>query len=166
MRTHILLATAGVTALAVIAFAPASARADDTGSAMQDRVAAVIAEYGGVQTAWNEVAWDDGDVILDLAGTTSSVAQPQAADTAATIGSCASGRHCVYSGSNYSGNKLTFSSCATNQSVAALDGNVRSIANNRTGKSIKAYDGSTLVATVPTSSGKNVNGTITKVSCS
>lgn len=125
---------------------------------MQQRVNAALAEVpGGVQTAWNEVSWDDGAVVLTLA--------PEGVATAAAVGSCASGTFCAYAKVGYTGTKLTFSTCTSGLSVAALP-QVRSIANARSSGTVSAYNGSTLVTTVAAGTGKNTAGTITSLSCS
>lgn len=142
---------------------------------MQARIDAVIAQYGGIQTAPNEVTWASEGTVLDLATTqpaaTTAASKTRSAAavedvTPATVGSCGSGHHCVYSQPSYNGDKLEYSTCASSQSIAALGANVKSIANNRRSSTIKAYNGSTVVATVAANSGKNVTSTVTKIGCS
>ena len=50
--------------LAIGAVALQAAPATAAGDTTQDQVDAVIAEFGGVQTAANEVSWDGGAVVL------------------------------------------------------------------------------------------------------
>jgi len=153
------LAAAVIAAVLLIALPGAAARADDA-SDMQDRVdAALRAQPGGTQTDWNEVTWNQGDVILTLAPPTAS------ATGLAVVGGCTSGRFCAYSGSSYTGSKLTYSTCASAQSVAALGAPVRSIANARSSGVILAYGGSTLLASASAGAGSNVSGTTTNISC-
>ncbi len=136
---------------------PPAERAEATEiDGVQQQIETVLAEYGGVQTSWNEVSGDDGATVLTLVGV-----EPL---SSASTGSCASGKHCAFANISGSGNKLTFSSCASNQSVAAL-GSVRSIVNNRANKTVSAYKGSQLLAAAgPNSSANVVNGT-TALSC-
>lgn len=142
------LATATPT-LAAPATAPTS---------MQQRVnTALIETPGGIQTAWNEISWDNGDVVLTIA--------PEGLITASTVGTCESGKFCAYAKASYSGTKLTFSTCTSGLSVTALP-QVRSIANARSSGTVTAYNGSTLVTTVAAGTGKNTTGTITSLSCS
>lgn len=126
---------------------------------MQARVdSALTANPGGTQIAWNEVSWDDGAMILTLA--------PETGTVHTMVGGCASGKFCAYDHASYSGNKITYSTCTSYQSVSALPGAVRSMANSRTSGSIKAYSGSTLLATATAGHGTNVGGTTTYISCS
>lgn len=135
------------------------AQAASTPSGTQDRIDEVLREHpGGDQTAWNEISWDDGAVILTLAST---YITPFAA-----VGGCTSGRFCAYNQTGYRGDKLTFSTCTSSHSVSALAGAVRSIANSRSTGSIRAYAGSTLLATAAAGTGSNVTGTTTKFVCS
>lgn len=134
--------------------APASAITDPT----QTRIDYVLANYpGGVQTEWNEVSWGGGDVVLTVAG---SGVQSRAA-----VGTCASGKHCVYSSPGLLGSKLTFSTCS-NQSVSALGGPVKSVANARSSGTVTAKNGSTAVLSVAPGAYKNTSATVTQVSCS
>lgn len=132
----------------------------NTDTPTQERIDEVIAEYGGEQTAWNEVTWNDGEVVFTTAPSTASRQV-----TAAAARNCNSGSHCVFSGTGYTGERLTFSSCSSNQSVSGLS-SVRSVANNRSGKSVKVYKNSTLLTTVSANSGKNVSSGATSLTCS
>lgn len=111
--------TATVLAIAALLIPSTAWAADGAGSEMQDAVETVIAEYGGEQTGWNEVTWDDGDVVLTI--------EPEGFAPFA-VGNCATGRYCVYDGQNRTGSKLSFTSCA-NHSVSPLGSPVRSMAN-------------------------------------
>ena len=62
------LAITLLTTVVLAATVPAVASASDTPD-MQERVNAALAEIpGGVQTGWNEVTWDDGAMVLTIAG--------------------------------------------------------------------------------------------------
>lgn len=140
--------------IAGLLFISPSARASEVAAAsMQNHIDEVIEEYGGMQTAWNEVSWDEGNLILTI---NSTLTDPV----------CGSGRYCVYSRTSYKGFQLSFSTCpATNTSFDAI-GPVRSIKNNRTSGIVRAYSGSTLKSTISAGNGSaNVSG-ITKVTCS
>lgn len=146
-------------AVMVIATAtPAAATSSTTSASMQQQVdAALAAEPGGMQTAWNEVSWNDGAVVLTLASDVITVT--------AAVGPCPSGKFCAYSSTGYTGSKLTFSTCTSGLSVAGLNAPVRSIANSRTSGTVTAYNGSSPVLTVPPGQGKNTLATITSLSC-
>ncbi len=129
----------------------------------QERIEEIIAEYGGEQTAWNEISWNDGDVVFTAAPLLEAGRTPSATTTLTR--NCDSGRHCAFSGTGYSGERLTFSSCSSNQNIGVL-ASVQSVANNRTGKSIKVYKNSAILATVPANSGGNVSTGATSLTCS
>lgn len=167
-------AALAATALALIAlFTPAVASATEQETTpMQERVYEVIDEFGGEQTGWNEVSWDDGDVVLTLdpdnnlsvnANTMKSVG----VTAAASKEDCASGKYCVYSRALYDGYKLTFSACpATHTSFSKLGGAPRSIMNDRASGKVRAYNGNTVKATLNAGTGtSNISG-VTKVTCS
>ena len=146
----------GVLAAFALVFVAAPAHADTTDT--QAEVDRVIAAHGGTQTAWNEVSWNDGETVLTIAATDGP--------GVFSVGPCAAGKYCVYSGAGYTGSILTFSSCTTGNSVAALP-QVRSIANSRTAGTVRAYNGSTLVTTVAPNTGNVlISGTVKTVSCS
>jgi len=156
----VLASVAGAVALSAT---PAAASTDPT----QDQVDAVIAEFGGTQTAANEVSWDDGAVVLTLAAddTASRFSDPSGI-TAFSVGTCPSGSFCAYSGTSYTGSRLTFSSCTTGNPVAAL-GTVRSLANARAAGTVRAYAGWSTVATLAPSTGRtSVSAGIDKLNCS
>lgn len=125
-------------------------------SEVQDRIDAVLAEYGGEQTAWNEVSWDGGDTVLTVAGEASI----------SRVGGCADGKFCAYSLAGYSGSRLTFSTCTSNISVSSLGASVRSIANSRSSGTVTAYNGGSAVLSVGAGSGANTSATITSLGCS
>lgn len=150
----LLAATAAVGAL-LLSTAPASAAT--LADPLQDRVDAVIAVHGGVQTGANEVSWDDGAVILTIA-VGGIVAQ--------AVGGCPSGSFCAYSGTSYTGSRLQFTACTSGNSVTAL-GTVRSLANSRTSGTVRAYDGAVLKATLAPNTGRtSVTAGTDTLSCS
>ncbi len=152
----------GVAAMLLTLWAGTSAHADTGSTDMQDRIDAVLQEQpGGTQIAWNEVSWNDGDVVLTLASASTS----QGVTTFAAVGGCTSGKFCAYNQTGYRGDKITYSTCTSSQSVSALVGPVRSIANSRTSGTIRAYAGSTLLATATAGTGANVTGTTTNITC-
>ncbi|GAA5205402.1 peptidase inhibitor family I36 protein [Microbacterium kyungheense] len=158
-----LLALPLVVGAVALSASPAAASTDPT----QDQVDAVIAEFGGTQTASNEVTWDDGAVVLTIApeSTASRFSSPSGI-TAFSVGSCPSGYFCAYSGTSYTGSRLTFSSCTTGNSVAAL-GTVRSLANSRGYGTVRAYAGWSTVATLgPNTGAASVSAGIDKLNCS
>lgn len=141
---------------------------------MQERVDEVIDEFGGEQIGWNEVSWDDGDIVLTLdpdvsvnAKATKAIAVTAAAAAASSKEDCASGKYCLYSRAFYEGDKLTFSSCpATHTSFTKLGGAPRSIMNDRSSGKVRAYNGNTVKVTLNAGTGtSNITG-VTKVTCS
>ncbi|MBD3941762.1 peptidase inhibitor family I36 protein [Microbacterium sp. NEAU-LLC] len=154
--TRLSFALLGMTVLAA-ALALSATPANAADEPLQLRVDAVIAEFGGTQTAANEVSWDDGAVVLTL---TADGAQPLA------VGTCPSGAFCAFDGVSYTGNKLTFFSCTTGNSVAALS-SVRSLANSRSSGTVRAYDGWATVATLaPNTGAPSVAAGTDKLNCS
>lgn len=167
--------TATVLAIAALLIPSTAWAADGAGSEMQDAVETVIAEYGGEQTGWNEVTWDDGDVVLELDPTDPDnndsdgpvIGSESASGLIAAVrDNCQAGRYCVYAKIGYNGNKLTYRACpATHTSFGALLGPVRSVKNDRTTGTIRAYRGSTVKAALaPGRGAANVSG-ITKLTC-
>lgn len=158
MKHLVLIAVAAV----LLAIAPTSAAVASENNDMQVRIDAVLhAHPGGTQIAWNEVSWDDGDVVLTLASEAPVEVSPLAA-----VGNCASGTFCAYTDTSYRGDKLTFSACTNINSVSALGGTVRSMANSRGSGSIKAYSSTVLLATAVAGTGTNVSGTTVYINCS
>lgn len=154
-----LLALPVLVGAVALSASPATASTDPT----QDQVDAVIAEFGGTQTAPNEVSWDDGAVVLTLAP---EGAADSRGFTASSVGGCPSGAFCAYSGTSYGGSRLTFWACTTGNSVAAL-GTVRSLANSRSTGTVRAYDGWATVATLGSNTGAAaVAAGIDKLNCS
>jgi len=150
--------TALVSLAAALLLAPAvPATAAESGTDLQQRIERVIDDFpGGVQTAANEISWADGDVVLTLA-------DPESRAAARSVGSCATGAHCVYSSTNMQGSRLTFTTCTTS-SVAPLGSPVRSIANAR-GSVVRAYNAIGVVGSVSANSSTNVGWSMTKIGC-
>ncbi len=110
--------------LALSAVPPASA---DPVSPQQRQVDAVLAAHpGGTQTGPGTISWDDGATVLTLV-------DPDDPDDPATrsVGSCATGAYCAYNAVSLTGSRLSFTTCDTTVSLAALPGDVRSLANAR-----------------------------------
>ncbi|MCS4276498.1 hypothetical protein M2390_001680 [Mycetocola sp. BIGb0189] len=156
------LAAAALTLLTLATPSIASAQGSSA-DAMQARVDSIISVHGGEQTAWNEITWDNGDVIATLSAEPAASARSLSALAA---GNCASGRYCAYSLLNYGGDRLTYSACpATNTSFSAI-GTVRSISNNRASSTVRAYAGTTLKNTISSGSGASSTTGITRITCS
>ncbi|GAA2463080.1 peptidase inhibitor family I36 protein [Agromyces soli] len=154
------LITAAAVLAPVSAATAATAGSGGAGSdadGLQQQIDAVLAEFpGGVQTGPDEVSWQDGAVVLNLA--------PEGQLAARSVGSCATGAHCVYSGVGLSGSKLTFSTCST-QSVAPLGAPVASIANARS-VVVRAYNSVGVVGSVSANSSASTSSWgVTKVGC-
>lgn len=129
-RAAVTSATLAVTVLLSLV-APFAASADEPASdALQQRIDSILTQYpGGMQTAANEVSWDDGDIVLTL--DSGNGIGPLA------VGSCETGKYCAYSGIGLSGSKITFTTCGTTQSTSPI-GTVRSLANARSSGRIEA----------------------------
>lgn len=132
---------------------------------MQEAITDVIEEYGGTQTAWNEVSWDDGETTLVL---DPGLASPQTGlgRGATSTSACTKGRYCAYGKTDYLGSRLEYSACPATVTSFGPVSSVRSIKNNRSSGTIKAYKGSTLKTTLsPGNNNKDTTGT-TKITCS
>lgn len=116
---------------------------------------ALAAEPGGVVV-------DDGTVVWPALGMQLDVATP----SRRSVGSCATGSHCAYSGIGLTGSKLSWTTCSSSHSVAALGGVVRSIASARSTGSTSARSASGgVLATASAGGWANVSGTVSHVSC-
>lgn len=157
------------TALALLALlVPAAASATEPEPVpMQELVDEVINEHGGEQTGWNEVTWDGGDVVLTIDPGLGSDAKPttRALAAMAATDNCTAGKYCAYANAFYGGSKLTYSACPATQTSFGAIGSVRSIKNDRTSGTVKAYNGRTVKATLsPGKGNSNISG-ITKITC-
>lgn len=158
------LATAALVLVAL--FTPTTASATTPpATAMQERVEDILEEHGGVQTGWNEVTWDEGAVILTIAPDDSIEAGPVGVRAAAAQDNCAAGKYCAYGKASYGGNKLTYSACPATHTSFSIIGSPRSIKNNRTTGTVKAYNGSTLKNTLTPGNGNSSTTGITKITC-
>lgn len=81
-----------------------------------------------------------------------------------SVGSCATGSICAYSGYTLTGSKLSWTGCST-YSTAALP-SVGSIANARSSGTLRARNGTTVVATAGAGGQANVWSAVTNVQCS
>lgn len=139
---------------------PSQVNATRVDPSTQARINAIIEEFGGTQSSWNEVSWENGEVILAVASSADGAAAPMA------VGSCAEGRYCAFSQAGYIGDKLSFTACPANQFSFAPLSNVRSVANSRATLTVRIYGGTVLKATLPPNTGTpNVSG-VTRISCS
>lgn len=143
---------------ATVALAPVSAMAAEAPD-LQVRIDSIVAEYGGAQTAWNEVSWEDDQVVLTLAEGV------DAARTAPMSSGCASGRYCAYSGIGYTGDKITYSTCPATHTAFVAIGSVRSIMNARSSGTVRAYGGATLKAALSPSVGRTSISGVAKITC-
>ena len=57
---------------------------------------------GGTQIADDSISWQRGEMLMTLEGGSS----------ARSIGTCVTGAYCAWSGINYTGSKLSFTSCS------------------------------------------------------
>jgi len=148
-----LIATVAISFTFLSLAAPASATTDDFPIAPEVEYALAV-EPGGVALDYWTAAWPDGmrlDVERDVV-------------LFKSVGACPDGRVCVFTKHNAAGTKLSWSGCGTH-STSALGGPVASIANARSSGTLKALNGSTIVASAAAGTSKNVYATVTKVSC-
>jgi hypothetical protein len=155
-RTALALASAAVLALTLCA--PVAANAAE--APLQERIDAVLKEFpGGTQVGDDSVSWQRGDILLTLEGGSSARA----------VGSCLTGKYCAWSGTGYSGSKLTFSACSSGgiaNSLAPLGGLARSLANARTSGTVHAKNGSTVVYSLGAGAGITSNSAaLTNMTC-
>ena len=152
MKKRIVTAAALAVSLLLIAQASASASAlDDT--EISDIEYALEVVPGGIALSDRYAVWPALGMTL-TAG--SSVAR--------SVGSCATGTFCAYTGSGLSGTKLAFAIC-TNVSTAALRV-VASIANGRTSGKVHARNSSgTVLGTAVANGSANVSPRTTRLFC-
>lgn len=109
---------------------------------------------GGVVVDWLTAEWPATGMRIEAQGGFS-------------VGSCATGAICAYSSASLAGTKLSWTSCGM-KSTAALS-SVGSIANARTGGTLRALQGTTSRATAAAGASANVavsyRALITNVSC-
>ena len=158
-------------ALAMVTLtAPAGAVAQElspTASTMQERIDEVIGEHGGTQTGWNEITWNDGDIVLTLESETDMAPSRRATAASAAKDDCAAGKYCVYAKTEYAGNKIRYSACpATYTSFTLLHASIHSIKNDLSSGTVRAYNGSTLKKTLSPGAGAPTVTNITKITCS
>lgn len=148
-RLGMVLGAIGVL-LVALANGPA-ASADDLDPRI---VAALAAEPGGQVVDDDTVVWPDLGMELQLAPVNSR-----------SVGTCATGMHCAFQGTNMTGSKLSWSTCSASHSAAALP-TVKSIANARSTGSSKARSAAGgVLATASAGGWANVSGTVSYVSC-
>lgn len=119
MRNPIIAALA---TLALLLASPSIAHAEKAYSLQEQIDEILLTHPGGTQAGPRTVTWEDGTIVLRLV---SDRIAPL------SVGSCATGYYCAYNGLNLSGSSLSFSTCSTTVSLAALPGIVRSLANAR-----------------------------------
>ncbi len=132
----------------------ASAASADTGEVAPEVAYALKVEPGGVSVDYWNAVWPKLDMTLTVPSTVSRAA----------VGKCASGRVCAFNGYGASGTYLSWGSCGSH-STSALSGSVRSIANARSSGTLKARNGTTVLATAGAGSSANVYGSTTNVYC-
>lgn len=153
-------ALAGSLVLATLFFAAPIAQAEPVAPNTDEVVSyALDAVPGGYATSEHTGYWPELGMTLVSEGGQDT----QRGDRAKVVGSCGNGAVCAYSGSSLSGSKLSWSSCGTH-STAALS-SVRSIANARSSETLRARNGSTVLASTTPGTQKNVSGSVTNIYC-
>lgn len=173
MKTRTIpLAIASIAAALTLLATPSIAAAD-TGDddSMQQRIDAVLeAHPDGVQIDANEVSFDGGKIVLTLAATPTSSLSALIGVQPLSVGSCASGYYCVWSSTNYGGNKLSLSGCLASGYSVNLTSYLAtrySAANNKNGAIEKLYNssGTLLYSLGYTVGNPNTSSNPTKVTC-
>lgn len=116
----------------------------------------LAANPGGTLIDERTISWQDGTIVLTL----------ESDRVARAVGSCATGAFCAYSAANLGGSKLTFTTCDTTHSTAAL-GAVRSIANARSSGYVQGQNSasSALVTVVANASSSSTPTGVVKIRC-
>lgn len=151
---------AGSLALAILFIAAPIAQAElvlpDTDEVVSYALDAVP---GGYATSEHTAYWPE----LGMTLVSDEAQAAQRSERPKAVGSCSNGAVCAYSGSSLSGSKLSWSSCGTHSTSALAS--VRSIANGRTSETLRARNGSTVLASASPGTQKNVSGSVTNISC-
>ncbi|MDR2373460.1 MAG: hypothetical protein LBD77_05055 [Bifidobacteriaceae bacterium] len=166
MKTSALrfLAIAAVAAATVLGGAAPNANAAASataGTPDSEIIHALAAQPGGHATGAHSAYWPALGMSMESSQAPS--AQVARGVVLGAVGNCASGSVCAYSGYMQTGAKLSWTTCGTH-STGTL-GAVRSIANARSSGTLKAKNGSTIVATAAAGAWATVSGTVTNVSC-
>jgi hypothetical protein len=152
MKKNVLrMLVVGVIAGAMTLVAPAAYA--QSAPSVDPEIAAVMAEVPGGSVV------DDDHAVWPALGM-----EMTAADAVApfSVGSCATGSVCAFSGLNGSGSKLSWSTCST-FTISAFT--VRSVADARSTGYLQARNGSTVVATANAGASANVYAAVTNVRC-
>ena len=152
-RRGVLAAVVGGLLSILMLGAPALAdAAADTGESIDPLILAVMAEVpGGVIVDAQHAVWPR--LGMDLV-----VLEQRSAVSAASVGSCATGTVCVYTGS-----KLSWSICGILSIPSSFS--AKSIADARSAGYAQARNNSTVLATAPAGGWANIAGTATNVRC-
>ncbi|WP_455905073.1 hypothetical protein [Microbacterium sp.] len=157
-RRGVLAAVVGGLLSILMLGAPAFADAGaDTGESIDPLILDVMAEVpGGVIVDAQHAVWPR--LGMDLV-----VLEQRSAVSAASVGSCATGTVCVYTGSSLSGAKLSWSICGILSIPSSFS--AKSIADARSAGYAQARNNSTVLATAPAGGWANIAGTATNVRC-
>lgn len=157
-RRGMLAAAAGGLLGALMLGAPAIADAGaDAGDRVDPLILEVMAEVpGGVIVDARHAVWPRLGMELVAADRRSTV-------STASVGTCATGTVCVYTGSSLSGAKLSWSACGVLPIPSSFS--AKSIADARSGGYAQARNGATVLATAPAGGWANISGTSTNVRC-
>lgn len=145
-----------LSALVVGASASADAGAADDGR-VEPLILEVLAEVPGgrivdaQRAIWSEIGME---LFVPRAG---------GASARAAVGSCASGKVCVYTAPALSGARLSWSTCGVLTVPSSFS--AKSIADARSSGYAQARDGATVLATAAANSWTNFGGTATNVRC-
>jgi hypothetical protein len=112
--------------------------------------AALTTKPGGTAVSGTEVIWDDGTRLV-LSSDPRGVA-------------CSSGKYCVHSKINGSGDRVEYSRCPATTDLSTVSFTIKSIKNSRTSGTLTARKGSTTMATIAAGSYRNITG-ITSLVC-
>lgn len=139
--------------------APASADAvddhhdDDIATVIVDMIAEIP---GGIIVAPDRAVWPELGMELTVPGR-------ERLSFRAAVGSCATGKVCVYTGSALSGARLSWTTCGVLPIPSSFT--ARSIADARSAGYAQARHGTTVLATAAANAWANVGGSATNVRC-
>lgn len=137
--------------------APASAETSD-GVDADPQIVEMMAEVpGGVLLDATHAVWPELGMELIVP------ASSMGAMSVSSVGPCATGRICAYTGQSLTGSALTFSTCGIHSIPSTF--HTRSLANARSSGYTQARNGTAVLATAWAGGWTNVYGTATNLRC-
>lgn len=160
-RARILVAVLAGVLLAGALTSPAAA--DDDGAAVVDpQIAEMLAEVpGGVLIDPSHAVWPELGMELEVPVIAAS--NRSSSLSAASVGSCATGNVCVFSGYSLGGARLSWGTCGIHSIPTSFT--ARSLAHARSSGYTQARSGTTVVATAYVNGWANIYSYVSNVRC-